>query len=176
VELESAAAGGQTTRVPGLAPIASGQSFKFHFTFSETGYVYIFGPGANNQPTAFLTTKPLPESGVSSNQVTGGSDFSFPSGQENNVTLDTKPGTDVFTIIFAKTALPSPAFLNEPVTGKALSAAHQAELKSFVAKYAEKPPVTELDESDPRAPSVRVKVPADQTNNPIVFEIRIQHN
>ncbi len=175
LELESAAAGGQT-RLSDRAPIASGQSFKFHFTFSETGYVYIFGPGAKNQPTAFLTTKPLPDTGVSSNQVKGGSDFSFPSGRGNNVTLDKKPGTDVFTIIFAKTALPSPAFLNEPVTGNALSAAQQAELKSCVAKYREKPPVTELDESNPREPLVRVKVPADQTNNPIVFEIRIQHN
>ena len=176
LELESAAVGGQTRRVAGPGAIASGQSFKFHFTFSETGYVYIFGPGENNQPTAFLTTKPLPESGVRSNQVTGGSDFSFPSGQGNNVTLDKNPGTDVFTIVFAKSALASPAFLNEPVTGNALSAAQQAELKSFAAKYAEKPPVTELDESNPRAPLVRVKVPADQMNNPIVFEIRIQHN
>ena len=176
LELESAATGGQPARVAGLVPIASGQSFKFHFNFSETGYVYIFGPGENNQPTAFLTTKPLAASGVKSNQVSGGSDFSFPSGQGNNITLDQKPGTDVFTIVFAKTALSSPAFLNEPVIGKALSAAQQAELKSFAAKYAEKPTVTELDESNPRAPSVRVKVPADQTNNPVVFEIRIQHN
>ena len=175
LELEPAA-GGQATPVAGLEPIASGKSFKFHFTFSETGYVYIFGPGEKNQPTAFLTTKPLPDSGVRSNQVTGGNDFSFPSGQGNNVTLDKNPGTDVFTIIFAKTALPSPAFLNEPVTGTPLSAAQQAELKSFVAKYAEKPPVTEPDVSNPRAPLVRVKVPADQTNNPVVFEIRIQHN
>ncbi|HSD46166.1 MAG TPA: protein kinase [Pyrinomonadaceae bacterium] len=176
LELESARQSGEPTRVPGLAPLASGQSFKFHFNFSETGYVYIFGPGEKNQPTAFLTTKPLPESGVRSNQVTGGSDFSFPSGQGNNVTLDKSPGTDVFTVIFAKTAPASPAFLNEPVTGEPLSAAQQAELKSFAGKYGEKPPVTELDESNPRAPSVRVKVPADQTNNPIVFEIRIQHN
>jgi len=132
------------------------------------------GPGDNNQPTAFLTTMPVPESGVTSNQVPGGSDFSFPKG--NTLTLDTKPGTDVFTIIFAKTALPSPAFLNEAVTFQPLSAAQQAEFKSFVAKYAEKPPVTELDESNPRAPLVRVKVPAEQTSNPIVFDIRIQHN
>jgi hypothetical protein len=162
--------------VPGKVPIKSGKSFKFNFNFSETGYVYIFGPGEKNRPTAFLTTKPLPDSGVTSNQVTGGRDFSFPSGQGNYVTLDKKPGIDVFTVVFSKTALPSPAVLNEPVTGDALSAEQQAELKSFVAKYAEKPPVTELDESNPRAPLVRVKVPADQTNNPIVFEIRIQHN
>jgi serine/threonine-protein kinase len=173
LELES---GGQPALVAGLEPIKSGQSFKFHFNFSETGYVYIFGPGDKNQPTAFLTTKPLPASGVRSNQVTSGSDFSFPSGQGNAVTLDKNPGTDVFTIVFAKTALPSPAFLNEPVTGEALSAAQQAELRSFAAQYSQKPPITELDNSNPRAPLVRVKVPADQTNNPVVFEIRIQHN
>jgi serine/threonine-protein kinase len=173
LELES---GGQPALVAGLEPIKSGQSFKFHFNFSETGYVYIFGPGDKNQPTAFLTTKPLPASGVRTNQVTGGSDFSFPSGQGNAVTLDKNPGTDVFTIVFAKTALPSPAFLNEPVTGEALSAAQQAELRSFAAQYSQKPPNTELDNSNPRAPLVRVKVPADQTNNPVVFEIRIQHN
>jgi hypothetical protein len=176
LELEPARPGQESTRVAGLVPIASGQSLKFHFTFSESGYVYIVGPGEKNQPTAFLTTKPLPESGVTTNQVTGGGDFSFPSGAGNNLTLDKNPGTDVFTIIFAKTALPSPAFLNEPVTGKPLSSAQQAELKTLVGKFAEKPPATELDESNPRAPQVRVKVPAEQTSSPIVFDIRIQHN
>jgi serine/threonine-protein kinase len=176
LELEPANEGDQPTRVAGLVPIASGQSFKFHLAFNESGYVYIFGPGENNKPTAFLTTKPLPDSGVKSNQVTGGKDFSFPTGDGNSLTLDKKPGTDVFTIIFAKTALPSPAFLNERVTGKPLSPAQQADLKSFVAKYAQNPPATQLDESNPRAPLVKVMAPADQTNSPIVFEIRIQHN
>jgi serine/threonine protein kinase len=176
LELEPAREGDPSTQVAALVPIASGQSFKFHFTFSEPGYVYIFGPGEKNQPTAFLTSKPMPESGVTSNQATGGQDFSFPRGAGNNVTLDKNPGTDVFTVIFAKSALSSPAFMSEPVTGKPLSAAQQAELKTFVSRYTEKSPVTELDESNPRAPLVRVKVQPDQTNNPIVFEIRIQHN
>ena len=176
LELAPARKGAESTRVAGLDPIASGQSFKFHFAFTEPGYVYIFGPGARNQPTAFLTAKPMPESGVTTNQVRGDGDFSFPKGQENNITLDKRAGTDVFTIIFTKTPLQSPAFMNEPVTGKPLSAAEQAELKSFVAQYAAKPPATDLDQSDPRAPLVRVKVPAEAANNPIVFDIRIQHN
>ena len=176
LELEPVSRGGQSTRVAGLGPIASGRSFKFHFAFSEPGYVYIFGPGEKNQPTAFLTSKPMPESEVKSNQVSGGGDFSFPSGPGNAITLDKNPGTDVFTIIFAKTPLQSPAFLNERVTGKPLSAAEQGELKSFIGQYSAKPPVTERDESDPRAPLVRVKVPAEAANNPIVFEIRVQHN
>ena len=175
--LELAAPSGEQPRtVAGLEPIASGESFKFHFVFNEPGFIYIFGPGQNNQPTAFLTTKPMPESGVRSNQVSDGREFSFPSGQDNNITLDKKSGTDVFTIVFTKTQLAAPAFLNEPVTGQPLPAVEQAELKSFVTKYAEKPPVTELDNSNPRAPLVRVKVPAEAVGNPIVFDIRIQHN
>jgi serine/threonine protein kinase len=176
LELEPAKKGEQSISVAGLDPIASGRSFKFHFAFTEPGYVYIFGPGNKNQPTAFLTAKPMPESGVKTNQVSGGSDFSFPSGTGNAITLDKKSGTDVFTVIFARTPLQSPAFFNEPVTGNPLSAAEQAELKSFVGQYAAKPPATEVDQSNPRAPLVRVKVPAEAASNPIVFDIRIQHN
>ena len=176
LELEPAASGGPSTRVAAPVPIASGQSFKFHFVFSENGYVYIFGPGNNNQPTAFLTAKPLPASGVTTNRVVEGKDFSFPKGEGNSLTLDQKPGTDYFTVIFAKTALPEPTFLNDAVTGEPLSAQQQAELRAFAAKYQQKPPVTELDESTAGAPVMRVKVPPDQTGNPIVFDIRIQHN
>jgi hypothetical protein len=157
-------------------PIASGQSFKFHFSFNDDGYLYIFGPGNNNQPTAFLTTKPLPQSGVTSNRITGGHEFSFPSGSGNNLTLDKNPGTDNFTVIFAKTPLPAPSFLNEPVTGQPLSAAQQADFKAFVTKYQEQRPITEPDESNARAPFVRVKAKPDPSGNPIVFDIRIQHN
>jgi serine/threonine-protein kinase len=175
LELEPTVANGETTRVAGLVPLASGQAFKFRFTFNEDGYVYIFGPGENNQPTAFLTTKPLPDSGVTSNHVNRGVEFSFPNGAGNNITLDKNPGTDRFTIIFAKSSLPSPSFLNEAVTGEPLSPAQQADLKAFVARYQQNQPVTEHDDSDPRAQFVRVKAVPDQTN-PIVFDIRIQHN
>lgn len=175
--LEPAAAGGQSTRVAGLVPIASGQSFKFHFTFNEDGYLYIFGPGGNtNEPTAFLTTKPLAQTGVTSNKVSKGVEFTFPSGAENSLTLDKNPGADNFTVVFSKNPLPSPSFFNEQVTGQALSTAQQADLKNFISRYQDKKPVTELDESNARAPFVRVKASPDQTSNPIVFDIRIQHN
>ena len=123
-----------------------------------------------------LTTKPLPQTGVTSNQVRKGVEFSFPNGAGNNLTLDKNPGTDNFTIIFARTQLPVPSFLNEPVTGRGLSTAQQAELKSFVARYRGQRVVTELDESNAQAPFVKLKAAPDQTDTPIVFDIRIQHN
>ncbi len=179
LELEPAKAGGPKNRVAALVPIASGQEYKFHFTFAEDGYLYIIGPGDKNQPTAFLTTRPSSQTGVKSNKVSKGVEFSYPKDDENdvhNLTLDTSPGTDHFTVIFAKAPLSSPSFLNDPVTGNPLSAAQQAELKDFISGHQSKPPVTELDESNAQAPFVRVKAAPDQTSNPIVFVIRIQHN
>jgi len=179
LKLKPAQEGGQRTQVAALVPIASGQSFKFQFTFSEDGYLYIIGPGEKNQPTAFLTTKPAANTGVTSNKVSKGLEISFPrddSRNENDLTLDQKPGTDQFTIIFSKTPLSSPSFLSEPVSGNPLSTEQQAELKAFVSRFQSKPPVIGLDESNVQAPFVTVKATPDQTNNPIVFDIRIQHN
>jgi hypothetical protein len=145
----------------------------------KDGYLYIIGPGEKNQPTAFLTSKPSSQTGLKSNKVSKGVDFSFPKADEkneNSLTLDKRPGTDNFTIIFSTTPLSSPSFLNEAVTGDPLTAAQQAELKDFISRYQSKPPVTELDESNASAPFVRVKAAPDQTSNPLVFDIRIQHN
>jgi eukaryotic-like serine/threonine-protein kinase len=168
------------TQVAALVPIASGQNFRFYFNFAEDGYLYIVGPGPDkNQPTAFLTNKPSSGSGVTSNKVSKGAEFSFPKDDADNVntlTLDKKAGTEHYTVIFSKTPLSSPSFLNDPVTGDALTAAQQAELKDFISRYQSKPPITELDESKASAPFVRVKAVPDQTSNPIVFNIRIQHN
>jgi len=179
LELEPAVKGGPKPQVAGLVPIASGKSFKFHFSFAEDGYLYIVGPGPDkNQPIAFLTNKPSSQTGVTSNKVSKDVEFGFPKDNknENYVTLDKNPGTDHFMVIFSKAPLSSPSFLSEPVTGDPLTAAQQAELKDFVSRYQSKAPTTELDESNARAPFVRVKAVTDQTSDPIVFNIRIQHN
>ena len=174
--LEPASAKEAPTRVAGLVPIASGQSFQMRFVFPENGYLYIVGPGGdNNEPTAFLTTKPAPQTGLTSNAVNGGSEFSFPSG-DGLLRLDTKPGTDKFTVIFSKTKLESPSFLSSKVDGKPMSADRLSEFNDFVSKRMQKAPVTELDDTNNQLPFVRVKVDAEQVGNPIVFEIRIQHN
>lgn len=174
--LEPSSAKEKPTRVAGLVPLASGQSFQVRLVFPEDGYLYIYGPGPhNNEPTAFLTTKPLIDTGLTDNHVTAGTEFSFPKG-EGLLTLDKKPGTDKFTLIFSRARLESPAFLGAQVTGEPLPSSQLSEFHEFVSKNSPRLPTTELDETNNQSPFVRVKVDADRVGNPIVFEIRIQHN
>jgi serine/threonine-protein kinase len=163
-------------KVAGLSPIASGQTLKLHFTFSEDGYLYLIGPaGDTNQPTAFLTAKPPQGSGLSTNKVTRGVDFSFPSGS-NWLSLDKNPGTDTFKVIFSKTQLTTPAFLSQPVTLEPLTQAQLIEMNQLAVTYKDSQGIVELDDSNKQAPSVRIKAAAGQTNNLILFDVRIQHN
>jgi serine/threonine protein kinase len=165
-------------RVAGAVPLASGQAFKFHFELGENGYLYIVGPGQRNQPTAFLTAKPAAISGLETNQVTKGSDFSFPSGIEHWLELDKKPGTEDYTIIFSPEPLSAPAFLSSQATGKPLTDTELAELNDFLTKYKTSEPVTEINDKDAEAPFVTVKVPRStevDANRPVVFGVRIQH-
>jgi serine/threonine protein kinase len=163
-------------RVAGALPLSSGQAFKFHFALGQNGFLYIIGPGQQNRPTAFLTAKPAEISGLEHNEVTKGSDFSFPSGIEHWLELDKKAGTENYTIIFSPEQLSEPPFLNSQATGKPLTDTEQGELKDFLAKYQTSEPVTEINEKDAAAPFVMVKVPQSGTSGaPVIFQIRIQH-
>ncbi len=163
-------------RVAGPVPLKSGQDFKFHFEFGEDGYVYIVGPGEANKLTAFLTETPLSMTGLKSNRVSKGDDFSFPSGIEHWLTLDQKPGTEDYTIIFSAERLAAPEFLAGQATGKPLSDTEQAGLNDFLAKHKTTEPVTELNDKDGSAPFVKVKVPQSKASGGLViFGVRIQH-
>jgi serine/threonine-protein kinase len=157
--------------------MTSGQQFKFHFSPSENGYIYIVGPGNNNAPTTFLTDKPDKDFGVTSNEIKSGEDFSFPadtSKDESWMNLDKSPGTDEFTVIFSGTKLKNPAFLNEKALHE-LNAAEQKELADLVNQTRGNMLGTEVIKTG-AAPFVSVKVP--QTANegaPIAFKIRIEH-
>src|SRR5882724_809162 len=165
----------EPVRLSGAEPLKSGESFKFHFSFGNEGYAYIVGPGKDNQPMAFLTAKPPAESGLTSNRVSKGSEFSFPSGPDNWLTLEKNPGTENYTVIFSPDSQLVPAFLNGDFTQEPLTSAEQKELADFVTKYNHNKAVTEFNKADGSAPFVGLKVPADGARNPTVFEIRIQH-
>jgi hypothetical protein len=165
-------------RTAGLTPLASGQAFKFHFQFGDNGYLYIVGPGQQSQPTAFLTDQPAAISGLTSNQVTKGGDFSFPSGIEHWLELDKKAGTEEYTIIFSPERLSEPTFFTAAATGNPLSETQQSELRDFLAKYKTSEAASEVGEKDSSDPFVKVKMPQTTcagANVPVLFLVRIQH-
>ena len=115
---------------------------------------------------------------MTTNQVAKGSDFSFPNGIEKWLELDTKPGTENYTIIFSKTRLTEPAFLGSQATGKPLSETEQAELSVFLEKHKTSDLVTEVKNEGAAEPFVAVKVPPASLPDsaaPIIFNVRIEH-
>jgi eukaryotic-like serine/threonine-protein kinase len=157
--------------------LRSGQQFKFHFSPSENGFLYILGPGNNNALTTFLTAKPASDFGVESNEVKSGADFIFPADtgkNENWLNLDQKPGSDEFTIVFAQTALTDPRFFADHALHE-LTANERQDLSDLVAKSKANLLGTEVIKTG-SSPFVSVKVP--QTNAegaPVIFRITIEH-
>jgi serine/threonine-protein kinase len=182
--VEIVAVRGKSTpaRVVPSIPIKSSQFFKFHFIPSEDGYLYIVGPGRENNPTAFLTARPGAEStGLSNNEVRKGMDFSFPTGlgpdgQPNWLRLDDKAGTETYTFIFSATPLTSPQFLGGEATMYELKDTDKTEWSAFLAKYNVNLPTTVINTADSAAPFVAIKLPASsKSSNPLVFDFRIEH-
>jgi serine/threonine-protein kinase len=157
-------------------PLRSGQAFKFYFQFEQDGYLYIVGPGEDSKPTAFLTEKPAAISGLQDNQVSKGTDFSFPDGIEKWLELDKKAGTEDYTIIFSPVKLSSPAFFTEQATGQPLSETERSEFEAFVAEKKTVEPVTELNKKNDAAPFVAIKVPGVRdAESLVIFGVRIHH-
>jgi serine/threonine protein kinase len=152
------------------------QQFKFHFSPSENGYLYIIGPGLRNAPMTFLTAKPATAFGVRTNEVKSGQDFAFPAETRtaaNWLTLDATAGTDEFTIIFSTKPLTEPAFLNNA----ALSEITQEEQKQLeVMRQQAKAKSVGADVVKTGAsPFVSVKVPQNAEGSPVIFTVRIEH-
>jgi len=165
-------------RADKLIPLKSKQEFKVHFSPSESGYLYIIGPGPTNAPMTFLTAQPPAESGVKTNEVKSGIDFSFPADTAKNqnwITLNNTTGTDEFTIIFSPTELTEPAFL----TAAAAHELTQNELKQLDdlrTRFKANSVSAEVIKTG-ALPAVSVKVPqtGDQATA-VVFTLTIEHH
>jgi hypothetical protein len=177
LEVAEAGPNGDSARVAGTVPLASGQSFKFHFTPREDGYLYIIGPGDGGKPMAFLTSEPIADTGVETNEVENGEGFTFPEDTEKDehwITLDKKPSTESYTIIFSPTQLTEPAFLTKKA-GRALSADEERELEDFKSKYKANAPTTAVINGGGTDPSVSVKTSQANASEPVIFDVRIEH-
>jgi serine/threonine protein kinase len=169
--------GVSTTTAGYVVALASGQSFKLHFSPSESGYLYIIGPGEKNVPRVFLSSRPDSKTGLKSNEVRSGLDFSFPDGK-NWITLDKNPGSESYTIIFSGEPLSAPAFLAANGVYD-LTPDEQTEWNSFRAQYkantASTDTMGDIASSDSR-PFVSVKVPqSKKEGEPVIFDLRVEH-
>lgn len=155
----------------------SKQAFKFHFSPSESGYLYIIGPGQKNVSTTFLTSKPIPGYGLATNKVSSGLDFAFPPEGSKNfnwLNLDQTPGTDEFTMIFSTTTLQWPAFLDGPA-GHELNNSEQKQLDDMRDQFKANVVGTEVIKTGAK-PFVSVKVPQTETEGaPVIFQVKIEH-
>jgi hypothetical protein len=154
----------------------SGQQFKFHFSPSENGYLYIIGPGNKNVPTTFLTAKPAADFGVKTNEVKSGQDFAFPAEttkSTNWLNLDKTAGTDEFTMIFSIKPLDAPAFLNSPA-GHELTQDEQKQLDAVREQSKANSVGAEVIKTG-ASPFVSVKVPQNAEGTPVIFKVRLEH-
>jgi serine/threonine protein kinase len=157
--------------------LQSGQSFKFHFNPSQSGFVYIVGPGPNNVAATFLTAQPSAESGLKTNEARSGLDFSFPADRgktANFITLNKTPGTDEFTVIFSANAISTPAFFAGPSEHQ-LTADEQKQWNDFRAQFKANVAGTEVIKTG-ATPFVSVKVSQTAPEGaPVIFPVKIEH-
>ncbi len=155
----------------GALRLASMQQFKFHFVSGARGYLYLIGPGVANRQTTFLTARP---SGViQSNQLVAGGDFSFPSGAGNVIELDRNPGAEEYTAIFSPTPLLAPAFLAAKAMHE-LTPVEVKELEDFRSLHKHNAPTSDVKETA-GGRVVSVSVPRAAEDEPLIFDIRVEH-
>ena len=165
-------------RAGDTVPMQSGESFKFHFSPNESGFLYIVGPGSNNAPTTFLTyyaNQPKFAAGV--NSVASGRDFVFPADsadRSNWITLDRTAGIDEFTFVFSTAPLTAPAFFAAPAPHQ-LTPAEITEWENFQAQARSAPATIEVVQGG-ASPQTAVKMPQNEAENAsVVFRVRIEH-
>jgi serine/threonine protein kinase len=164
--------GKEITRATGLMPLEGGTRFKFHFRPAEGGFLYILALGKNGVPQTFLTSQPMPSSGVTTNWSDAGKDFQFPDGGQWFMIQKDADNTP-FTVIYSQAPINAPAFLSSQ-SGRDLTPAEQHELMEMRKRHSVSAPelVAMLDENKP---VVTVQVPAERTaNEPVVFDISIK--
>jgi hypothetical protein len=159
-------------RGTGDESLESRQAFRFHFIPRESGYLYIIAQNEKNVPTVFLSAQPHPNTGVKSNFVEAGSDYSFPSGQGNCIGVSENEPMMAFTVIFSPTLLASPSFLAEPAM-RELNATEQHELKLWLEQRKTVAPEITPNAIE-RSTRVTVVRKPDDASTPVIFDLPVK--
>jgi serine/threonine protein kinase len=167
--LETTGEGGGPRRVDGTAPLVVTESFKFHFTAPEDGYLYVVGYGEAGVPRTFLTARPAPESGVTTNRVEKNLEYVFPSGERQWIGLDEKTMTTPFTVVFSRSPLAEPAFFADQAN-RPLTVEEQAAFEDFKKRHAEGRPAPAIADDPPL-----VTLAARPDDDVVVADVVVKH-
>jgi serine/threonine protein kinase len=170
--LELDSSGNGTKRTTGFTSLAAGSKFRFHFKSRESGYLYLVALGKSGN-MSFLTTQPIPATGVTTNRLEEGKDFKFP---DAGTWFEVQPDSDKtpFIVIFSPTPLKKPAFLSA-ASGRNLNDSEQRELDQLRKDSAANPPEL-VETGDKNTPDMVVQVSPDRrpANRPLVFELSLK--
>jgi serine/threonine protein kinase len=119
---------GLRARSAGNEPLRPGQKYKLIFIPRQHGYLYIIAPGAKGSPTTYLTAKPLPKTGVETNEVETGRNFEFPAG-DNWMKVQKGRRSPDLTVFLSTDQVLKPFFL-ATTAGLNLNAAELREIQS----------------------------------------------
>jgi hypothetical protein len=145
------------------------RAFTFRFVTHRDGYLYILAPaGRSNVLMTFLTSRPGPSAGVTSNSVVADSEYTFPGG---GTVLGITDTSTTFTVVFSEQPLPTPRFLAERAE-HALTDRERTEWREFHGRVvsAEQRPA---GGSRGRLRNVSVMVPAGGGRQPVAFDITV---
>ena len=172
-----ASSSAEARRAGDTVTMQSGQSFKFHFSPNEGGYLYLIGPGPNNAPAIFLSAKPSGSSGLKTNEVRSGMDFTFPAdvnSKANFITLDQTAGTDEFTFVFSREPIETPPFF-AGTSNRLLTPDELQQWNDFQKQANTSAATIEVVEGG-STPQASVKVPQNAPENAsVLFRVRIEH-
>jgi len=166
--LEVKSKAGRAERVGGDNPVVRGRFLKFHFTPSRSGYLYIIAPGERGGRVTFLTAQPNSAWSVKDNLLRGGTEYSFPPGQDYWIEVARGASSRTYTVIFAPKPLDQPRFLAGPAD-RALTAAEEDELAELKKRFGQGLRV------DPQDTQSIVAIPTERVSGePFLFEINFR--
>jgi serine/threonine-protein kinase len=162
---------GRGVRTAGDQPIKSGQFFRFHFIPRERGYLYLIAPDDKNTPNALLTAQPHPETGVNTNFIEAGEDYSFPAGNCLGITENER--MMAFTVIFSPTPLTTPSFLTA-LANRPLAASEQLEFNRWRQDFAINSTEIIPEISNQLTRVRRVNFEPRAADRPVVFDLLVK--
>jgi Protein kinase domain/Domain of unknown function (DUF4384) len=169
--LEMDSAGNGIKRTTGFTSLAAGSKFRFHFKSRESGFLYLVALGKTGN-VSFLTSLPIPATGVKTNRLEEGRDFKFP---DAGNWFEVQPDSDKtpFIVIFSPTQIKKPAFL-AAASGRSLNDSEQRELDQLRKDSAAYPPDL-VETGDKNTPDMVVQISPDRpVNRPLVFELSLK--